>query len=51
MKGKKVKTNRQLNQEHDAKKQAQIRPKIKEWNFEPLQEAINKMIRMRNEQA
>jgi len=47
-----MKTNKELNQEHDARAKARVRPAPKEYNWEPLQEAINAMIRSRtNEQA
>ena len=34
------KTNRELNAEHDARQQARVRPKPKEYNWQPLQEII-----------
>ena len=40
-----MKTNKQLNQEYDARAQARVRPAPKEYDWEPLQEAINAMIR------
>lgn len=46
-----MKTNRELNTEHDAKMQAKVRPKPVEYNWEPLQEAINRMIKARHEQT
>ena len=34
------KTNQELNREHDARQQARVRPKAKEYNWEPLQAVI-----------
>ena len=46
-----MKTNREKNMEHDARAKARVRPAPKEWNWEPLQAAINQMIRSRHEQT
>jgi hypothetical protein len=47
-----MKTNKEKNLEHDAREQARVRPKPTEYNWEPLQEAIHRMIRNRlNEQT
>lgn len=34
------KTNRELNQEHDQREQARVRPKGPEYNFAPLEEVM-----------
>lgn len=39
-----MKTNRELNQEHEAREQARVRPKTPVYNFKPLDEALRKMI-------
>jgi hypothetical protein len=47
-----MKTNKEKNQEHDARAKARVRPAPKEYDWEPLQEAINAMIKRReHEQA
>lgn len=37
-----MKTNRELNQEYDAKQQAKIRPKTPVYNFKPLEDIMKK---------
>ena len=44
-KGTAMKTNREKNQEYDAKQQAKVRPQQPEYNWQPLQEVINKWVR------
>lgn len=47
-----MKTNRELNQEHDARAKARVRPAPKDYNFKPLEDAIKAMIlRSQNEQT
>jgi hypothetical protein len=46
-----MKTNRELNQEHDQRQQAKIRPKQTEYQFEELQAIVNQWIRKGNEQT
>ena len=41
-----MKTNRELNTEHDARMQARQRPKQPEYNFKPLEEAVRKWAEM-----
>jgi hypothetical protein len=48
---KKMKTNRELNQEHDARASAKVRPKQTEYQFKELQDIINNWIRKGNEQT
>jgi hypothetical protein len=36
------KTNREKNQEHDARVQARVRPKPAEYNWKPLEDAMKK---------
>ena len=38
-----MKTNKEKNQEHDARMQARVRPAPKEYNWEPLEEALRRM--------
>lgn len=40
-----MKTNREKNQQHDAKMQERVRPKEPEYNFKPLEDAIRRMIK------
>ena len=40
-----MKTNRELNQEYDAKQTAKVRPKQTEYNFEPLEAVIRKWVK------
>jgi len=35
-----LKTNRQLNTEHDERQKEKIRPKQPEYNFKPLEEVV-----------
>jgi len=42
------KTNRELNQEYDAKQAEKIRPKQPVYNAKPLEEVIAKWVRARN---
>ena len=35
------KTNRELNQEHDARQQARVRPKPRDYQWEGLQAVVN----------
>lgn len=45
-----MKTNRELNQEHEQRESLRVRPKTPEYNWEPLDEAVRKMIeRSRND--
>jgi hypothetical protein len=47
-----MKTNKQLNQEHDARMAERVRPKGPEYNFEPLESVIRKWVQEKaNEQA
>ena len=39
-----MKTNREKNLEHDQKQKERVRPKQPTWNFQPLEDAIRKMI-------
>ncbi len=41
------KTNRELNQEFDARQQARVRPKTPAFNPEPLEQVIRKWVEMR----
>ena len=43
-----MKTNKELNQEYDAKQAEKIRPKGIEYNFKPLEEVIANWVRTRN---
>ena len=43
-----MKTNREKNLEHDQKQNDRVRPKQPNWNFQPLDEAIRKMILNKN---
>lgn len=36
------KTNRELNQEHDARELMRVRPKQPAWNFKPLEDVVRK---------
>ena len=38
------KTNKEKNQEHDARMQARVRPKPVEYNYKPIEDAIRAMI-------
>lgn len=44
---KKMKTNKQLNQEHDQRQQERVRPKQPNYNFEPLEAVVNQWVRER----
>jgi hypothetical protein len=46
-----MKTNKEKNLEHDARMQAKIRPKPKEWNFEPLEAVIKQWKERAHEQT
>ena len=39
-----MKTNRELNTEHDAKQNAKVRPKQPEFNYKPLEAVIRQWI-------
>ena len=39
-----MKTNKEKNQEHDARAKARVRPAPKEWNHKPLEDAVRAMI-------
>ncbi len=40
------KTNKELNQEFDARQQARVRPKTPEYNFKPLEDVVRKWVEM-----
>jgi hypothetical protein len=44
-----MKTNQQKNKEHDQRQTDRIRPKAKEWNFEPLEAVIKQWKERPNE--
>jgi hypothetical protein len=46
-----MKTNREKNQEHDTRAKARVRPKQREWNFEPLEAVIRQWKERANESA
>jgi hypothetical protein len=48
-----AKTNKELNQEHDQRAQARVRPKTGDWNFGPLEAVMAQWVqdRMKDEQA
>jgi len=46
-----LKTNRQLNTEHDERQQDKVRPKQPEYNFKPLEEVIRAWKAMAHEQT
>jgi hypothetical protein len=46
-----MKTNKEKNLEHDARMQERVRPKQKEWDFEPLAKVIQQWKARANEQA
>lgn len=48
-----MKSNKELNQEHQARELARVRPKSPQYNFGPLEAVVNKWVRTRteNEQA
>lgn len=39
-----MKTNRELNKEHEARMKERVRPKTPVYNFKPLEDAIRAMI-------
>jgi hypothetical protein len=39
-----MKTNREKNQEHDAKELAKIRPKEPQYNYKPLEDVIRQWV-------
>ena len=43
---KKMKTNKQLNQEYDARMQERVRPKQPDWNFAPLEAVIRQWVKL-----
>jgi hypothetical protein len=45
-----MKTNRELNQEHEQRELMRVRPKQPEYNFKPLEEALRRIIE-RNQNA
>jgi len=44
-----MKTNKEKNLEHDQRQTDRIRPKAKEWNFEPLEAVIKQWKARSNE--
>ena len=42
-----MKSNKELNQEHEARELMRVRPKQPNYNFEPLEEAIRKWVEAR----
>ena len=46
-----MKTNQQKNKEYDQKQTDRIRPKAKEWNFEPLEAVIRQWKARSNEHS
>jgi hypothetical protein len=44
MRKKKMKTNKELNQEYDQRQQERVRPKQPEYNFAPLEEVVRQWI-------
>ena len=49
-KRKQMKTNKEKNQAHDARQQERVRPKQPEYNFKPVEEAVQKWVNL-NEQT
>ena len=47
---KKMKTNKQLNTEHDQREQERVRPKDATYDFKPLEEVVRQWVTT-NEQA
>ncbi len=39
-----MKTNRELNTEHDRRQKERVRPKGPEYNFKPLEEVVRKWV-------